>query len=64
MELFVKDKQFSDQSEGRIVIHSKNKEAEAILINDTIAIGSVEDIAYIDEHYYSGGMFITIDITT
>ena len=64
MELFVKDKQFSDQSEGRIVIHSKNKEAEARLLNDTIAIGSIEDIAYIDEHYYSGGMFITIDITT
>ena len=62
MELFVKDKQFSDQSEGRIVIHTKNKKAEDYLRNNTINIGSIEDIAYLDDHYYSGGMFITMKL--
>ena len=62
MELFVKDKQFSDQSEGRIVIHTKNKEAELFLRENTIDIGSIEDIAFLDDHYYSGGMFVTIDM--
>lgn len=62
MELFVKDKQFEDQSEGRIVIHTKNKEAERYLRENTIDIGSIEDIAYLDDHYYSGGMFVTMDM--
>lgn len=62
MELFVKDIQFADQSEGRIVIHTKNKEAEEYLRKNTIDIGSIEDIAYLDDHYYSGGMFIDIQL--
>ncbi len=62
MELFVKDKQFSDQSEGRIVVHSKNKNIQNYLLENTIEIGSIEDIAYLDEHYYSGGMFITVKL--
>lgn len=62
MELFVKDKQFEDQSEGRIVIHTQNKDAEKYLQTHTIDIGPIGDIAYLDNHYYSGGMFITMSL--
>lgn len=58
LELFVKDIMFSDQAEGRIVVNCSDKKIRERLINEPIELGSLEDIAYLDDHYYSGGMEI------
>lgn len=54
MELFVKDKYFSNQSEVRIVINNTSNKLEEYMIenNGVINIGDISDIAMIHLNYY------------
>ena len=63
-ELFIKNKQFYDQHEGRIVINTKSQILKNFLHKNTIDIGSLEDICVIFDQYPAGGIesFIGLDI--
>lgn len=55
MELSKKDKRFSYQNEGRIIVNTKNQAAKIYLLNNVVNIGNMSDIAQkIDEYCYEG----------
>lgn len=57
-ELFLKDKSFSYQSEGRIVVNTRNKLLIDALVQNPIDIGSIEDIAKLSNTYCEQGVLI------
>ena len=61
-ELFIKNKQFSDQNEGRIVLNPDNLEMIQFFTDNAISVGSMEDIVVLHNHYYAGGLWITISL--
>lgn len=55
MELTIKDKYFSCQSEGRIIVNTNNEFINEYLLNNPIKIGAINEIAtMIDEYFYEG----------
>ena len=62
-ELFFKNKQFEDQHEGRIVVNSSNDKIIKYLQENTIDIGSLQDICILHNQYPAGGIncFINLD---
>lgn len=61
-ELFIKEMQFSDQKEGRIVINTSNNLLKSFLKNETITIGSLFNIACIHESYTPNQLNIFINL--
>ena len=61
-ELFLKNKQFEDQHEGRIVINSSNQRITNYLLQNTIDIGSLQDICVLFDQYPAGGLNFFIDL--
>ena len=57
-ELFLKDKSFNHQREIRVVINTKNEDIKRYLSETPINIGSLNDIARIEEYYYDIDMII------
>lgn len=62
LELTVKDKSFEKQSEIRFIINSKNAEIMEYLRNNTIDIGSLEDIAQNIDGYFKQGIDIEMKL--
>lgn len=56
LELAVKNSSFSNQSEARFIINSKNQVASDYLRNNAIELGSLSDIATIVDGYFSEGL--------
>ena len=61
-ELFVKNKQFDDQHEGRIVLNIKDDAKRLYFLNNTINVGSLDDICVFDDFYHAGGMNFFIEL--
>ena len=56
LELAFKDTSFSNQSEARFIINTKNESAADYLRNNVIQLGALSDIAKIAEGYFSEGL--------
>lgn len=56
LELAFKDISFSDQSEARFIINTKNELAAEYLRNNVICVGQLSDIASIADGYFSEGL--------
>lgn len=56
LELAFKDTSFSNQSEARFIINTKNEAAADYLRNNVIQLGDLSDIAKIAEGYFSEGL--------
>ena len=61
-ELFIKNKQFSDQHEGRIVLNIKDDIKRSFFLNNTINIGPLDDICVFDDFYHAGGMDLFVEL--
>lgn len=61
-ELFMKNKQFDDQHENRLVLNIKDDEKRKHLLNNTIDIGPLDDICVFDDFYHGGGMSIFVEL--
>lgn len=61
-ELFMKNEQFDDQHESRLVLNVKNDEKRKYLLNNTIDIGPLDDICVFDDFYHGGGMNFFIEL--
>lgn len=57
-ELFLKDKSFSYQAEGRIVINTRNKSLVDVLVQKPIDIGSIEEFSKQSSTYFEQGILI------
>ncbi len=56
LELAFKDISFSDQSEARFIINTKNETAAEYLRNNVIQVGTLSDIAKFADGYFSEGL--------
>lgn len=56
LELAFKDISFSDQSEARFIINTKNEVAAEYLRNNAILLGPLSDIAAVADGYFSEGL--------
>ena len=54
-ELFIKNEQFFDQREGRIVVNVDNEEL-ITRCKQPISVGSLEDMCILYDHYHAGGL--------
>ena len=61
-ELAIKDISFSNQSEARVIIFSKNNFASDYLKNNVIELGPLLDIAAIADGYFSEGLDFSCEV--